>query len=390
MGLNQSSRSSTQKMSLTNNVYNNCGSSSASNTAIISNVTVTPNPDLDCTDSKTVIYQGSSVEASCVISSLQDVAAQQATTLTTEQAAGLGINLSSDKTDNEKAITNYVDNFCASTNSENALYLDNIILESCNNYIVQESDASQTCKINASQQVLDSVVDSEYNNQVGASLLGLLFGNGLEGILFLLIIVIAIVAVLSILSVVIYKAVKSKPKDDSGESDASNIDPGDMSEAAKFEKEYEENVKTIENVSGGQLFKLFGGCGENKKIKNDGGLSIIIVVLAIILIALVLMYFYNKTHDNLIFLFAPKTRYPRGNNAGSINAAAPTSGIASQINNSRTNANADTDTDIDYNSVYNNVNSKINNDTTSVNETDIYDSVVNSLKASGYKFVATN
>lgn len=412
MGLNQSSKSNTQKMTLTNNVYNNCGSSNASNTAIISNVNVSPNPDLDCTDPTTIIDQNSTVDATCVISSLQNVAASQATTLTTEQAGGLGINLTSDKNQNIKTITNYVDNFCASTNSENVLYLDNILLESCNNYIVQESDASQTCQINASQQVLDSVVDAEYNNQSGASLLGLLFGNGLEGILFLLIIVIAIVAVLSVLSFLVYKSVKSKPNSNSNpnsgpgsnpnyNTDTSNLDdPKNLADAEKLEKEYEDNTDGVNKpdalsdvnipglLSGGQLFKLFGGCGENKKIKNDGGLSIIIIVLAIILIALVIMYFYNKTRKNLIYLFTSKTN-GNGNGNGNASTRYPKANVESTSSPTNKNTNSDVDTDIDYNNVYNNVNNMVKNNTTSVNESDIYDSVVNSLKASGYNFVTT-
>lgn len=140
---------------ITNTALNSCEQVSTSNLTIINDVDYVAPPGCEGSDSAFELNQGISVNADCYLASLQKTAAESAVSLTEEQKAAIGINVSTDVTSYQTDIQNITSNYCTEIGSDNTAIINNTRINACGMIITQNATAQQNCEINATIDVVN-------------------------------------------------------------------------------------------------------------------------------------------------------------------------------------------------------------------------------------------
>lgn len=204
-----------------NSDYNSCGTTTSYNVTTLTGIQFDPPADCNPPSSMT-IGQTATVDATCLLSALQTSAANTANTLDSSSQAGLGVSKSSGSTYTTTDIENYTTNACANVSATNMASVDDTVIQSCQFQVVQNANANQSCQINATQSLLNTISNSTTSSATGGSIFGDLFGGGSLGAIVGIIIVIAIIVA------VIYFVKKGSSSSKGGST--SNISALEMAE----------------------------------------------------------------------------------------------------------------------------------------------------------------
>lgn len=189
-GVSVSSDHQTLKNTTIDKAINSCPPISTMNIANLNNVDISAPPN--CPTSSFDINQVQTVNATCIITSLQKQAADLATELNKSQqtAAGslIGINISNDSSDVENTISNLVANQCAKISTTNSATINDSVIKACNIRIVQGATDNTMCQINNTQDVI-SKLSSKTSIQLGT---GSIVGMIIVGIVIVIIIIVVI------------------------------------------------------------------------------------------------------------------------------------------------------------------------------------------------------
>lgn len=221
-------QASTNKTSTTNDLvtqaYNSCPNVSTSNSLVLKNVTHSPDPVL-CAGKDTgfSLNQTAAVDANCVITSLQQNAADAISKLDATAQGGLGFTASTNINDINTQITNQLNNQCGSLSASNTINGENLTVTACNFSAVQNASLKSMCQINALQKTATAATTTSASTATGLTLASFLTGYSPY-------IAIAIVAaVVIILGIWLYFKF-GKKKSDSNEDESSDIDYTDSNQ----------------------------------------------------------------------------------------------------------------------------------------------------------------
>ena len=200
MGASVSTNKDTINTNILQKAYNSCGSGARTQNVIdISNVTFDP-PDNCNPQSQFIIGQQATADATCLIQNLQSSAAEVASTLSANAQAGLGFAVSTNVSDTTTNINNYVSNICAGASSTNQANIKDTVIKACKFVAVQNASAKESCQINNTQDVISQIASNASSNAQGASVWGLLFGEGGFGkILFIMLGLIIMASIILVL-----------------------------------------------------------------------------------------------------------------------------------------------------------------------------------------------
>lgn len=146
--------------------YNTCGAGSSSNVVNIDNFKFSC-PSACGKDCNFTVGQAASMDAKCVIDNLQSSAAQWASQLDAQAQTGLGFAVSTNVTDTENNIKQYLTNKCGSKSANNTANFNNVDIKSCTAAIVQNASDRQVCQINNTQDIISNIVDKSKGSATG-------------------------------------------------------------------------------------------------------------------------------------------------------------------------------------------------------------------------------
>jgi uncharacterized membrane protein len=150
------------------------------------------------------ITQAAVVDSTCVLSSLQQAAAETAQTLNADAKAGLGIAVSTNVGETQNNIKNYTNQSCAKASSSNTVNLKDVNIKACNLTVTQNASDNTNCQINATQDLISKIAVSS-----GASSTGL-FGDLFSGSWGkYILIVVAVIVIIGII-IALYKVLGKK------------------------------------------------------------------------------------------------------------------------------------------------------------------------------------
>nr|QZX43049.1 myristoylated membrane protein [Mimivirus sp.] len=285
MGASASTNQQTIQNNILNQAYNTCPNIGTTNVIDLSGIKFEPPPDCN-PPSEMIIGQTATVDANCLLTSLQSSAADIAAQLNAEAKAGLGIAVSTNINDVKNSINQITTNSCANVSTTNKATIKDTVIKSCKFQVIQDATLNVSCQINATQDLVSKIASNAATSAEGGSIWGLLFGSGIGGIIVGIVVVIVIIA---IIGVVIYFVSKNK----------SNVNTGDLlnkqtlEEAAllggfnKFLQGGFDNI--INNPS-----NIFGN------IKNTTTYKILIIsilVLIIVILYKILVIHYSNQSD---------------------------------------------------------------------------------------------
>jgi flagellar basal body-associated protein FliL len=231
-----------------------CGTTSVNNTLNLNGAVLTTPPN--CPGGGTIdISQASAVDSTCMLSALQNSTAEQVNELLAPSIAGLGFSSSINRNIADIAVKSYTQQKCADVSASDTINANGAIFDTCDLVITQNSNANTTCQINASQDLLSTVLTKEYASSEGASLLG--------GILLLLGALVFIIVV-AIIALIVYKKMKNK----GGES-------------------YGEVVESSGGMFGG-LSNIFNDPNSfNNNLKKNKCLMVLIIIILLLIVVLI-------------------------------------------------------------------------------------------------------
>lgn len=187
MGASISSNVAVVNDDFTSSQYQSCGKGTVSNTVDISKVKYTQPANCPAGSTGFSINQAASLDASCVINSLQNATAQVANNLSADAKAGLGLAISSNVSDVQNSITNKVTQKCANVSDTQVANISDSTITACNMAIIQNANLKQSCQLQASQDIATQVSVTAKGEASGLNPTAL-FGI-IGGVILLLIIV---------------------------------------------------------------------------------------------------------------------------------------------------------------------------------------------------------
>lgn len=134
----------------------NCKSTTASNTADLKNITISP-PEWCGIEASVMIGQQATIDAECVINNAQDLLSKTISTLSSDAKGGIGISSSISVQDIRKHINSVIDNKCSSVKSFNDLKIDGLTIKACKSSIIQTADAKSACRLENTQKLVDEI-----------------------------------------------------------------------------------------------------------------------------------------------------------------------------------------------------------------------------------------
>lgn len=137
---------------ITNTALSSCGGTTSSQTVIISNSEYIAPPGCDAGFE---INQTTTVDATCYLSSLQQTAASQAASMTSEMQAALGLNIDTDVSVFETNISNITQQTCEGASNDQLAVVDNFRCNACGFVVTQNGTENQNCQINATIGVIN-------------------------------------------------------------------------------------------------------------------------------------------------------------------------------------------------------------------------------------------
>jgi uncharacterized membrane protein len=155
----------------------------------------------------------STIDATCLLGSLQESALTMASSLNSQQLAGLGLSGSIDISDLQTDIATLTANKCGGTSSKSTVSITDTIIEACNFQVVSNATANQSCQINEVQKLMNDMAQNIDNKTEGGSVFGALFGNGIVGALVGIVI---IIVVLLVLGFILYHFLKGGSHEETG------------------------------------------------------------------------------------------------------------------------------------------------------------------------------
>jgi hypothetical protein len=285
MGLSESIQVNDQEYTYSTNILNQCTSGdwqvSDNSYLDMQDVTII---NVGCSsDSPGInIVQTSDSNASCLIQDFVEQAANLASNLSNDAKAGLGISLSANIQDIQEHFQQNITNQCAGVQSSQDINMSGTTIIGCATNIIQTNDANDTCQINASQLVLNDVLNNMDNTATGASI---------GAIIAVVVIGLIVLAVVVGVSYFFYSSNKKKKA-----SLSSGVEvPDDI--ASDFDKTYDSG--TLDDF--GALNKLGGYARIMNNPNNFYGTMknnksmVVFVILAIIILAIL---WYNLANSN--------------------------------------------------------------------------------------------
>lgn len=216
MGLTLSANGQKTETNLLDAAYNSCGSNGSTTIVTVQGLQFYP-PDGGkyCKPPYPTVQIGSTstVDATCLLGSLQESALTMASSLNSQQLAGLGLSGSIDTTDIKTDIATLTANKCGGTSTNSTVSVTDTIIEACNFQVVANATANQSCQINAVQKLMNDMAQNIDNKTEGGSIFGALFGNGIVGALVGIVI---IIVVLLILGFILYHFLKGGHHESTG------------------------------------------------------------------------------------------------------------------------------------------------------------------------------
>lgn len=248
--------------SITNEALQSCDSVSGANLAVVHQVDYVAPPG--CENDAFVINQDVAVSADCYLASLQATAAKTAVSLTAEQQAAIGLNVSTDVGVYETELKNITEQHCTATEADNTAIVTDTRINACGFIVTQNATAYQNCVINSTIDVINNEATKYVQTQSGWDILSPitdLFGSFSRGIsLVSLGCSLLCFALIALIAFFLFR-----PKGTAPEASPTQLIDTDIE-------------AEITNFAGG------GGCGFFRRNK----LFIVIAILGIILMALLL------------------------------------------------------------------------------------------------------
>jgi hypothetical protein len=226
MGAQVSALFSTVQTDLTTQAFNSCPQITASNTLDISNVQFLPNSA--CKTSSATFNQSAGIDATCLISSLQDSVATTLSSMDATTQGGFGIQASTSASNINSQISQQTINTCGAQSSTNAASIKDTIITACDWHFVQNATAKSSCQINALQKMANDVSVKQTALAQGATLASLLFGNGAIGSIVMGLVVVIILGSIG------YYFYSEYASDDKDENDAHGKKSGNKSGKRKW------------------------------------------------------------------------------------------------------------------------------------------------------------
>lgn len=183
MGANVSTSVTDISTSITNEALQSCDTASGSNLAIVNQVDYVAPPG--CENNAFAVNQDVTVSADCYLTSLQQTAAKKAVSLTEEQQAAIGLNVSTDVNVYETELRNITEQHCTAVEADNTAIVNNTRINACGFIITQNATAYQNCMINSTIDVVNNEATKYVQTQSGWDILSPitdLFGSFSRGI----------------------------------------------------------------------------------------------------------------------------------------------------------------------------------------------------------------
>jgi hypothetical protein len=174
MGVGASTTKSSVESNIVNTAYSSCNPVAASSVLTLKDVVHDPLPS--CETSEFIVDQNAAVQASCVITNMQDSMAELMTTATAEAQAGLGIAVSTNETEVKSSIEQKIVNECSDINVDTYLSVEKLHTRACNAYFIQSTDAQTACQLNASQTLAGEVAELTESGATGFDPTAIIFG----------------------------------------------------------------------------------------------------------------------------------------------------------------------------------------------------------------------
>ena len=284
MGAAVSTNVSTIRNNLTESAYQSCPNIGTANSATLSGVTYTTPQWCPAGSPGFEIDQTATVDANCVIGSMQKSIADSASALSANAQTGLGFAVSTDKSKTEQNIQTYLTQTCGNQNASNTVDFKNVNVEACTFRVLQNASDKSVCQLSALQDQASKVATNEAASATGW------FGGGfgIMGIVLVLILVCVLIGG----GFAAYRYFSSKKgKTSTGTKKKTpttikKITPGEET----FDLESEEAVQI------GGLTDLFSGAEGTfwERVKRNKSL----VIIVILLLLLITVYFFNKRIQN--------------------------------------------------------------------------------------------
>lgn len=205
MGASVSTNVSNIVTKINNKAYNNCETGGTTQVLDISGINFNPSEPACGKNSVFSVGQYSTVDAKCLISSMQSATAEEAVKLNANAQAGIGIAVSTNVSDMTTSINNVVKNKCKGQSITQAASLKDINSTSCVFNVVQNASMMDACIINETQSIANKI-----SNQLGASSTGLFGGSIMKYLLIVLAILIVVSIAFLLIKIFIGKSGKSK------------------------------------------------------------------------------------------------------------------------------------------------------------------------------------
>jgi len=205
MGVQASTNSSSNYVNLTSEAFNSCPTVTASNVLNIDDVNFKPSklcyapgqPQPTAT-----FDQSAGVNASCVISAMQNALASYLSKQAASVAGGLGIQWSSDVNQMSTNITTHIMNTCGSQSSTNAASIGDTQITACQWHFVENATVQESCYINELQTLSNKASITQDSKTKGASIFGSIFGSTTTLIVIIVVVVVVIIIIIIVVVVV--------------------------------------------------------------------------------------------------------------------------------------------------------------------------------------------
>lgn len=185
MGASSSKSKAEINNKVINESYNKCPSTTAINQADIKYVIHQPMDT--CVSSSFNIDQSASVDATCLITAMQESLAKVINEMDTKAKAGIGYANAKSDVEIKNILKNKIDNECGNVSPTNKANIQDTIARACDFKIIQNANAKSACQIGAMQKATLDASNSVSTTAEGMDIA--LFG----GVLLMIVIFIAMI-----------------------------------------------------------------------------------------------------------------------------------------------------------------------------------------------------
>uniref|UniRef100_A0A6C0LR29 Myristylated IMV envelope protein n=1 Tax=viral metagenome TaxID=1070528 RepID=A0A6C0LR29_9ZZZZ len=187
MGASGSINKSIIQTDVITEAYSKCPNVVASNELDIKNVTFKCNSHCG-PNCKIVFSQDAGIDATCLITNLQDVMAETISKMNADAQTGLGLAVTKNKNEIKTQLKNKIDASCGNLSSVNKANISDTIMEACEWRIPQNATIKTSCEINTLQKIATKNKTEQKGNSTG------FFGGNTWAIVICIILVVIIVA----------------------------------------------------------------------------------------------------------------------------------------------------------------------------------------------------